>query len=253
MRLERVAALILATTLAAGCPKPRPQVTAPQGAEAREAVLLTTHTAPGRHCTIVDANAPLPAIGTLLDTAAMPDYLKQASVAPDSGYALYSLRFDSTGHPVRARLIEATIAPELVAPLQQAIGSALLDRGDGHPLAARLRIDFAPSASYRLGKSEYCDPEEIRQQATQTITTATVAAGPGTTRMITARIKYELVISPNGVVSDVRFANADPRMYNEVSASLQRQLWKPALDDALPVEGRVKGELKEVVVARPTP
>lgn len=77
-------------------PNTRPALS-PRDPAAREALLLTSHDlAPGRRCRIVDAEVPLPNVAALVDTAAVPEYLRQAGMAADTGYAVFSLRYDST-------------------------------------------------------------------------------------------------------------------------------------------------------------
>lgn len=215
----------------------------PQGPAAREAILLTSHDlAPGRRrCRIVDPNVALPDVRAVLDTAAMPDYLRQAGVAAsDTGYALFSVRFDTTGKPVRARLIEATLPDSLHSAMQQAVASALIERGAGAPLALRLRIDFAPAARYRVGKSEYCEPEQIAHNATTDPRGAGPSPAPGTARSVTT-FQYEVDISETGQVTAVHAAQP---LEEGIQSVVFAERWKPAFDDGLPVAARVSGTFR---------
>jgi hypothetical protein len=257
MRIDLTALVLATAATIGGCTPNHSQIAAPRG-EAREAVLLTKNVAAGRHCSIVDANVTLPAVGTVIDTAAMPEYLKQVQLAPDSGYALYSIRFDAAGKPVRARLIEATIPPSMIEPLQQALASSLLERGSMGPLAARLRIDFTPAPIYHIGKSEYCDPEAMPRTDVRTETIRTTIAVPqGSTpprSLPVARIKYEVEISRAGVPTAVNFlTGVDASIQQSMRENILRQRWKPALDDALPVESRFTTVVTGVASIRPAP
>jgi hypothetical protein len=223
--------------LAACAPTKRPSLS-PSDPAAREAILLTSHeTAPGRHCSIVDPEVLLPNVAAVLDTAAMPEYLRQEGVSADGVYALYSLRYDSAGKPVRANLIEATFADSLAKPVQAAVGSALLARSAGSPLAARLRIDFGAAPTYRLGRSEYCMPERIVENIAPDPNGIAIRMGPSTPKSITT-YKYEVEVSPVGHVEDVRFLSAiDVQLAEDLRVEVKKQHWKPALDDGMPVTG----------------
>lgn len=247
----RLAALTVLALAAAGCASPA-RSTAPLDPAIREAMLLTRHDlAPGRHCDVVDARAPLPSIATVLDTAALPDYLRQAGAGADSGYGLFSVRFDSTGRAVRARLIEATFADSLRRPMEDVVASALVARAPGKPLAVRVRIDLGPTPGYRIGKSEYC--RAVHE-----------SSGPSPVPMFdpaltpvnrpAEKINYALDISTTGEVMDVRFV---PSIAFELDRAirpwLMTQHWKPAIDDGLPVASEVKGSavLEMSIQARP--
>lgn len=252
--MRTLAALLVIPLAATVACKPQLPPPSPQDPAARAAVLLTDHTVtPARHCQIVAGEAPLPDVATVLDTAAMPEYLRQAGITTGSGYALFSLRFDSAGKPVRARLIEGTIADSLIAPLRQAVASALLDRVPASPLAARLRIDFAPAPAYRLGKSEYCDPVLVGTRgsyAGSSIGRATSGVGFKTVD----RLKYEVEISSTGEVTGVRFLGAtSPQTEEVLRKAIMEQHWMPALDDGLPVAVRYNSSttVSSMLIERP--
>ena len=234
MRHLPLSLLSLAIVAAAACaPKKLPKPS-PHDPAAREAVLLTAHDlAPNRRCRIVDAAVVLPNVSTVLDTTAMPEFLHQAGLEADTGYALFSVRFDSTGKPIRARLIEATLADSLDEAVQQAVASALIDRGAGEPLAVRLRVDLAPAPRYRLGKSEYCDAEEIVQHAASS--PETVHRPVGAPSRSVSTLKFDVDVSATGQVVGVHGSSPiDDRM----RTALFEERWKPALDDGLPVPAR---------------
>ncbi len=249
----RIAILLslLAATVACTRRLPPPS---PQDPAARQALLLTDHAvAPGRHCQIVAGDAPLPDVATVLDTAGMPEYLRQAGITASSGYALFSLRFDSAGKPVRARLIEATIADSLAMPLQQAVSSALLERVPPSPLAARLRIDFAPTPAYRLGKSEYCNPVLVGTRGSSAGTSIGRATG-GVGLTTVERLKYEVEISSAGEVTGVRFlAPTSIQTEDALRRAIMEQHWMPALDDGLPVAVRYNSAttVSSMMIERP--
>lgn len=244
---------IVAVALSAACAPHNTTSPAPEDSAAREAVFLTAHDlAPGRKCRIVDAEAPLPDVASVLDTAALPELLEQASVSTNSGYALFSIRFDSAGHASRARLIDATIADSLRDGVQQSVASALVDQAPGAQHPMRLRVDFAPRRALRLGKSEYCDAEEIVQRGAGNYSTFD-APGERTISRGTASIAYEVELSRAGEVLGVRFVSAlDPQVEESLRQSMLKSRWKPAIDDGLPVAAHVSGStvLKKRTVER---
>lgn len=213
----------------------------PKDPAEREAILLTPlNLTLGRHCRVVEPEAPLPDIATVLDTAAMPELLQQAAVrAASSGYALFSIRFDSAGHPSRARLIAATVADSLREPLQQSVASALVDRPPGAQHPMRLRVDLAAHPTYRLGKSEYCEAEAGKTRGSAG---PTMIDRPGerTISRATKMLSYEVEVARSGEVLAVRFLSSlDAQVEESIRQSLMRARWEPALDDALPVDSRV--------------
>lgn len=227
--------LSLAIVAAACAPKKLPKPS-PHDPAAREAVLLTAHDlAMGRRCHIVDADALLPDVAAILDTAAMPVLLQQAAVSTTTGYALFSVRFDSAGHPSRARLIDATIADSLRDGVQQSVASALVDQpaGPQHPM--RLRVDFAAHPAFRLGKSEYCDAEMITHGSAGGPSTFD-RPGDRTISRATTTVNYEVEVSRAGEVLGVRFISPiDPEVEQAMRLSLMKTQWKPAIDDGLQV------------------
>lgn len=249
----RLATLTFLALTCVGCAS-RSRSAAGLDPAARKAVLLTRNDlAPGRHCEIVDAKVPLPSIATVLDTAAMPDYLRQAGVGADTGYVLFSVRFGPTGKPAIARLIEATLPDSLRGPMEQVMASALLDRGPGAPLLARVRVDLGPPPVYRIGKSEYC-PAVAEPSAP-----APAPVGPGGVANATAlrapeKINYQVDLSANGDVEAVRFVTAvDVEREQGLRAWLMGQHYKPAIDDGLRVSSSLNSSvvIEMAVVARP--
>jgi hypothetical protein len=224
------------------------QAPAPRDAGTREALFLTTNeTAPGRHCRVVDPGVPLPNVAAVLDTAAIPEYVHQIGMAGDTGYAVLSLRYDSTGQPTRERMIEYTVPDSLAQSLRSAIASALLPRPAGSALAARLRIDLGPTPHYRLGKSEYCEPEVIVVTAPPaSVDVASVGrstrptGGPATASVY----RYTVDVSPAGDVLSVNFnPGVPPNLVEALRAHAMHERWKPAIDDGLPVSGLGKGSV----------
>ncbi|MFL5560465.1 MAG: hypothetical protein ACJ79K_03235 [Gemmatimonadaceae bacterium] len=241
----RHAALLVVAPLFVAC-RPQPASLTPRDSKARQAVLLTAHDlAPGRRCRIVDPEAPLPDVATIVDTAAMPEFLRQASIsARDTGYALFSLRYDSTGKPVRARLIEATTPDSIADALGEVIASAVVQRAPGNPIAARLRIDFTTVLTYRLGKSEYCDPEQITVHFAQDPRATVETHGPSVSRTMTT-YKYETDISASGAVLAIRFDSfIEPAVEVPLRESMMKQRYEPALDDGAPVAGHATGSMR---------
>ena len=244
MRIRNATLLVLAPIFAA-C-RPHSQPLTPQDSKARQAVLLTAHDlAPGRRCRIVDPEAQLPDVASIVDTAAVPEYLRQANVsARDTGYALFSLRYDSTGKPVRARLIEATTPDSIADGLRAMISSAVVQRAAGTPIAARLRIDFTPAPVYRVGKSEYCDPQQIPVHVVQGPPTTVLPRGPSASREVSS-YKYDAEISATGTVLAIRFDSfIDPAVEVPMRVSMMKRRWEPALDDGAPVAGHATGSMR---------
>lgn len=248
--------LLALAIVAAACAPKKLSKPSPRDATAREAILLTTHDlAPDRRCRIVDAGAALPDVTSVIDTVAMPEFLRQARLGSDTGYALFSVRFDSTGKPTRARLIEATLADSVDEAIQQAVASALVDRGAGKPLAARLRVDLAPAPRYRLGKSEYCEPEEIVHRGAPSPQEVARPAG-SVSSSSTSTLKFDVDVSATGQVVGVHSTSPiDDRM----RTALFEERWKPAIDDGLPVPARasttawVERHLESRIEGRPVP
>ena len=240
MRLLPLPLLSLAIVAAACAPKKLP-TPAPQGFAAREAVFLTAHDlAPGRKCRAIDGEVALPNVAALIDTAAMPDLMRQAGITADSGYALFSLRHDSAGGPVRARLIEATLVDSVAAQLQLAIASALLPRAPGQRLAARLRIDLAPAPTYRLGRSEYCEPQRITgKQGGGAVQNPNVPALSPVYRSAT-KIEYRVEVAETGQVLGVTFLTPlNAELANDMRTTMMLGRWLPALDDGVPVASQL--------------
>jgi len=230
------------------------QAPVPRDATSRRALLLAENeTAPGRHCRIVDANRPLPNVATVLDTAAIPEYLRQIGMAGDTGHAVLSLRYDSTGQPTRERMIEYTVPDSLAQSLRAVIASALLPRTAGVPLAARLRIDLGPTPRYRLGKSEYCEPEVIvTATPAQPVDVAIIGRSthPVGALQSARQYKYTVQVSGAGEVLSVNFDSSVPsNLVESFSAHIVHQRWKPALDDGIPVNGVGKGSVDVVTTA----
>jgi hypothetical protein len=231
---------LVPVALVAACVSKRLPPPSPQDPAAREAVLLTPlNLTLGRHCRIVDPGAPLPDVATVIDTGGIPELLHQAGVPPTTGYALLSIRFDSAGHPSRARLIAATVADSLRDGVQQAVASALLDRPPGvqHPM--RLRVDPAEHPVFRLGKSEYCEAEAMTRHG-PAATVMLDAPGERTISRGTTMLSYEVDVASTGEVLAVRFlSNLDPQVEQAMRPSIMKSHWEPALDDGLPVDSRV--------------
>lgn len=255
---------LLPLAIVVACSQPKLSPASPQDPAAREAVFLTAHDlAPGRHCRIVDAAVPLPDVAAVLDTAAIPEYLRQSGMAGDTGHAVFSLRYDSTGQATRERMIEYTVPDSLAESLRTVIASALLPRPAGSPLAARLRVDLGPAPRYRLGKSEYCEPEVIVVAAPAA--PVDVAFIGRSTRPIggpetASQYKYTVDVSAAGDALAVSFDSSVPaNLVEGFRTHAMRQRWQPALDDGMPVAGRGRGSvgvttrLEERVVPVPRP
>jgi hypothetical protein len=259
----RVPLFLSLAIIACGSHSPAP---VPSDAASRRALLLTANeTAPGRHCRIVDADQPLPNVATVLDTAAIPEYLRQIGMASDTGHAVISLRYDSTGQATRERVIEYTVPDSLAESLRSVIASALPQRPVGAPLAARLRIDLGPTPRYQVGKSEYCEAEIIARAApTQPVDVTIVGRSthPVSALPSPAQYKYTVQLSGAGEVLSVKFDSSVPsNLVDGFRAHVMHEQWKPALDDGMPVNGTGKGsvvataviEERVVPVVRPAP
>jgi hypothetical protein len=231
---------IVPLALVAACVSKKLQTPSPQDSAAREAALLTplNLTFP-RHCRIIDPDLPLPDVATVIDTAGMPELLRQAAVPVTSGYALFSIRFDSAGHPSRARLIAATFADSLRDGVQQSVASALLDRSPGAQHPMRLRVDLSAHPTFRLGKSEYCKAE-ARTARGPIGPVMLDAPGERTISRGTTMLSYEVEVASSGEVLAVRFLYPlDAQAEQAMRQSLMKVHWQPALDDGLPVDSRV--------------
>jgi hypothetical protein len=182
-------------------------------------------------------------VATVIDTAAIPEYLHQAGMTRDTGYAVLSIRYDSAGQPTRERMIEYSVPDSLAESLRSVIASALLPRPAGSPLAARLRIELGPAPSYRIGKSEYCLPERIVENNAPNPVGLPVTMGATARRSVT-EYKYDVEVSPSGEVEDVRFLTyIDVQLAEDFRVEVKKQHWRPALDDGLPVTGHATTSL----------
>lgn len=240
MRLLPLPLLSLALVAAACAPKKLP-TPSPQDPVAREAIFLTAHgLAPGRECRAIDGEVPLPNVATVVDTAAMPELMRQAAIAADSGYAIFSLRQDSASGRVRPRLIETSLVDSVVGRLELAVASALLPRAPGHRLAARLRVDLAPTATYRLGRSEYCEPQRITQkQGRVSSPNPNIRATAPLYRSAT-RIEYRVDVAESGKVLAVTFLTPlNAELENDIRTTMMLGSWLPALDDGVPVSSQL--------------
>lgn len=226
--------------LVAACVSKKLPTPSPQDPAVREAMLLTrVNLTPFRHCRVVDPKLPLPDVATIIDTAAIPELLNQAGVPATSGYELLSIRFDSAGHPSRARVIDATIADSLRDGVQQAVASALLDQAAGAQHPMRLRVDLGAHPTFRIGKSEYCEAEA---HAARGAPGPTMLDAPGerTISRGTTTLSYEVEVARSGEVLAVHFLSAlDTQVEQQMRQSMMKAHWQPALDDALPVDSRV--------------
>jgi len=236
------ASIALSCSLLAAAASCTPGATrpSPEGPAAREAILLTPlNLTLGRHCRIVDPDAPLPDVATVIDTAAMPEFLQQAVVPAAGGYAVFSIRFDRAGHPSRARLIAATIPDSLRDGVQKAVASALVDRPPGvqHPM--RLRVDLIAHPTFRLGKSEYCEAEALPALRAARPTMLD-APGERTISRGTTMLRFEVDVANTGEVLAVRvLSTLDPQAEQAMQQAMMKKHWLPALDDGLQVDSRV--------------
>ena len=231
---------IVPLALVAACVSKKLQTPSPEDPAAREAVLLTplNLTFP-RHCRIVEPDLPLPDVATVIDTAGMPELLQQAAVPVTSGYALFSIRYDSAGHPSRARLIAATVADSVRDGVRQSVASALLDRPPGAQHPMRLRVDLTAHPTFRLGKSEYCEAE-ARTPHGAASPVMLDAPGERTISRGTTTLSYDVDVASTGEVLAVRFHSPlDAQAEQVMLQSMMKAHWEPALDDGLPVESRV--------------
>ena len=98
----------------------------------------------------------------------------------------------------------------------------------------RLRLDLAPALRYRLGKSEYCDPEEIAGSPGIQPQGSGPRPSPATARTVTT-IKYDVELSSTGQVLDVHAASP---LTDAMRGAILASRWKPAIDDGMPVAAR---------------
>lgn len=229
-----------------------PEYTDDRGID-RAAVLLSDWrpTVPQK-CMVSTYPEKLPTPESLIATADMPILLRQGGIAMARGTALISLKFDSTGHVQRARVIEGTIADDVAPMLEQVVLSAIEPQVPGRDWGVRLLVELDSVPRYRVGRSEHCNavlsPTQAAASPLPAARVAGVVAVPAGGRPVetsirpetrTISIRYLIALNARGEVVDVKQVGASSESASFLEAHrewIARQRWLPELDDRIPVE-----------------
>ena len=112
-----------------------------------------------RNCRVSAVPAELPPVAQVVDSAALLADVRQASQAARTrrGYALVSLRFDTTGVNVRRAVVESDVAKALADSVQKLVFAHRREvehRPEEWGVRLRLQLGDAPTA--RVGRWEVC-------------------------------------------------------------------------------------------------
>ena len=235
-RVVAAALLVAAAACASGTAGSKPANTL-----ARESVVLSRWSPPaGQICTISETPSVLPAPNDVVDTAALrPRNLVAA--AGRERYALFSLLFDSTGYPVRVKLIEPAATDSAPAYLESAIRSALRVRGERASMRLRIDFDSAGVASYRVGRSERCSPARIKRPVGRTGGTRPGGDSEESVSRNSVLVSWDVLVSETGQVIDA-VPMGTQRLSGELMAlltdAMRQSTWHPGREDGVPTAMR---------------
>jgi hypothetical protein len=207
------------------------------GLSREQAVLSDWQPPTGQACQVAPTPVTLPTVVALLDTSTMPAYLEQGGIETASGSTLFSIRFDSSGRPVRVRVIESTMPERFSSTLRQAVASAIQPQGPGKGYRLRLRVDLGPTRRYQVGRSETCPPV---LNYSGTYAEAPPHPGDISDRTVDKRIqevRFTVLVGDDGAVLAVKLATGigNPDFEAAMEKYLMKEHWKPGLDDRVPV------------------
>jgi hypothetical protein len=195
----------------------------------------------------------LPEPDSLLATDAVPALLEQGGIGVTRGSALLSLKFDTSGAVMRARVIESTIPDDAVPILEQVVLSALHRRSAAEPWGVRLRIDLDPQPRFRVGRAEKCPPARIPTVGPAASTNAAPRGAAVAQRQVgksTHSVRFAITVDPDGRVAEAKpVTNAG----DESTVAILRRFaladrYLPGLDDRVPVTMTVERLQKLTVV-----
>jgi hypothetical protein len=232
-----IIALSAIVTLAA-CSGQRRVSDADLGDSKREDVLLSNWKPPtGQKCTIAALPLVLPRVESLLDTITMPSYLAQGGIAGATGSALFSIKFDSTGAPRRAKVIETTLSQQASDILQLAVASAIQPQPQGEEWGVRVRVDVGPSVHYRIGRREVCDPVPIGRSYAPGAPPPPGDINDRTIEKRVQEVRFNVLIGADGTVLAAKLvAPLDNAEVEELlHKGIMSEQWRPGLDDRIPV------------------
>jgi hypothetical protein len=258
-RHRRPAALALAALVLA-CPLPLARLGAQSRSDGphadRESVVLSAWKPPaGQKCEVSNAPRVLPEPAALVDTADLSLYLEQSGATRQRGYVLISLKFDSVGAARRVRVLESDLPDTLAGQVNLAVLTVVRPQPAGAPFGVRLRIDFTPEPALRVGRSERCEPAQVRSRSGYTH-----AAPPGASMMdeqISSRwydMRWSVLVGSDGRVMDAELLTPidDQELATGYRDYLLWQRWYPGLDDRVPTQMStvVAERLKMTVLVR---
>ncbi|HEX2780465.1 MAG TPA: energy transducer TonB, partial [Gemmatimonadaceae bacterium] len=220
----------------------------------RRAVLLSDWApTPPQRCMIAQLPDRLPPADSLLATDAVPALLEQGGIAMARGSALLSLKFDSSGAPSRVKVIEGTIAEDVVPVLESVVLSALLPQRPGEAWGVRLRVELDSTPGYRVGRSEKCLPTAIPTPRTSGRLTHAAPLGSALSRQVEKRtqsVRLGVTVDATGTVTDVRLLNSDADDLAKMARDIVKaQRYYPGRDDGIAVTMTIEQVQKVGIVA----
>lgn len=257
-QLAIVSLLLAACHSAAPRAASSPEYTDDRGVDRATVLLSDWRPTSPQKCTVAAYPGKLPSPESLIATADMPILLQQGGIAMARGSALLSLKFDSTGHVERARVIEGTIAADVAPVLEQVVLSAIEPQPPGREWGVRLRIELDSVPSYHVGRSEHCDAvmlpwqagtpasPQVVERVVGVVTTGgmgPIAPPASMPARRTSSLKYAIAVNARGEVVDVRQIGTSSESGSFLEAHRQwlgHQRWLPELDDRVPVDAIVE-------------
>lgn len=184
-----------------------------------------------RSCAPTEYPKTLPPVSSLIDSARIVRGLSGADLAPNG--VLFSLVYSESDSLPQVHVIESSIdsAGLLLANL-------FVPQKPKKLWAVRLRVSAAAAPAVTLERSIYCLPRMARtQDRLGDNFLVNLSPGDRTMRNLNIRIKAEVIIVENGVVSEVRLSQSSGiRDYDDQIVQFFRmRTYLPALIDGFPV------------------
>jgi TonB family protein len=203
----------------------------------RELFLSDWHPAALQICERAARPESLPRVEALVDGDALHAVVDESHALGDAGYVLLSVKFDTSGAPTRARVIESSLAEPASDRLALAVANSLRPQASAAaPWGVRLRLDSGTPTRLRVGYAERCHAAPTRDLA------ADLGYMPHVQdrRTIEDNTRWEVVVTRDGRVLDATLISATTiplEVIDMVRQNLHRYHMVPALDDRVPIEG----------------
>lgn len=184
-----------------------------------------------RSCAPTEYPKTLPTVSALIDSARIVRGLAGADLAPNG--VLFSLVYGASDSVPQVHVIESSIdsAGLLLANL-------FVPQKPKKLWAVRLRVSAAAAPAVTLERSVYCLPRLARtQDRLGDNFLVNVSPGDRAMRNLNIRVRAEVIIAENGVVSEVRLSQSTGiRDYDDQIVQFFRmRTYLPALIDGFPV------------------